>query len=97
MTRPYSMDLRERVVAAVAEGRSRRAVARLFRLGEATVPARRGAHLQKTYGPPRLQAFSAIQSGQSTPTYPVSEQCPGQDGDPRVLVLIKLPASSAIF
>lgn len=37
MTRPYSMDLRERVVAAVAEGRLRRAVARLFRLGEATV------------------------------------------------------------
>ncbi len=53
--------------------------------------------LSKTYGPPRLQAFSAIQSDQSTPTYPVSEQCPGQDGDPRVLVLIKLPASSAIF
>lgn len=51
----------------------------------------------KTYGPPRLQAFSATQSDQSTPTYPVSEQCPGQDGDPRVLVLIKLSASSAIF
>lgn len=37
MTRPYSMDLRERVVAAVDGGRSRRSVARLFRLGEATV------------------------------------------------------------
>ena len=37
MTRPYSMDLRERVVAAVDSGQSRRSVARLFRLGEATV------------------------------------------------------------
>ena len=37
MTRPYSMDLRERVVAAVRSGQSRRSVARLFRLGEATV------------------------------------------------------------
>ena len=37
MTRPYSMDLRERVVAAVDGGQSRRSVARLFRLGEATV------------------------------------------------------------
>ena len=37
MTRPYSMDLRERVVAAVDGGASRRSVARLFRLGEATV------------------------------------------------------------
>ena len=37
MTRPYSMDLRERVVAAVAAGQSCRAVARLFDLGPATV------------------------------------------------------------
>lgn len=37
MTRPYSMDLRERVVATVGSGQSRRSVARLFRLGEATV------------------------------------------------------------
>ena len=37
MTRPYSMDLRERVVAAVEAGQSRRAVARLFSLGPATV------------------------------------------------------------
>ena len=37
MTRPYSMDLRERVVAAVVGGQSRRSVARLFSLGEATV------------------------------------------------------------
>lgn len=37
MTRPYSMDLRERVVAAVHDGQSRRSAARLFRLGEATV------------------------------------------------------------
>ena len=37
MTRPYSLDLRERVVAAVEAGQSRRAVARLFNLGPATV------------------------------------------------------------
>ena len=37
MTRPYSMDLRERVVAAVAAGQSCRAVARLFDLGPATL------------------------------------------------------------
>ena len=37
MTRPYSMDLRERVVAAVEAGRSRRAVAKIFNLGPATV------------------------------------------------------------
>ena len=37
MTRPYSMDLRERVVAAVEGGLSRRAVAKLFQVGAATV------------------------------------------------------------
>ena len=37
MTKPYSMDLRERVVAAVQAGQSRRAVAKLFDLGPATV------------------------------------------------------------
>ena len=37
MTKPYSMDLRERVVAAVEAGQSRRAVARLFNLSPATV------------------------------------------------------------
>ncbi len=33
MGRPYSQDLRDRVVAAVAGGRSRRAVAALFQVG----------------------------------------------------------------
>ncbi len=37
MSRPYSMDLRERVVAAVEAGQSRRAAAKLFKLGAATV------------------------------------------------------------
>src|SRR5215213_6873816 len=36
-----------------------------------------------------------IQSDQSTPTYPVSGHRPGQDGDPRVPVLMTTPASSA--
>ena len=37
MTRPYSMDLRERAVALVQGGRSRRAVAELFGVGASTV------------------------------------------------------------
>ena len=51
----------------------------------------------KTYGPPRLQAISAIRSDQSASTYPACEHSSGQDGDPRVLVLINFTASSAIF
>ena len=52
---------------------------------------------QETYGPPRLHETSATWSGQSTPTHPVSGHRPGQDGDPRVLVLISMTASSATF
>lgn len=37
MARPYSQDLRERAVALVAAGHSRRAVARLLNLAESTV------------------------------------------------------------
>ena len=37
MAKPYSQDLRERAVAAVAEGRSRHAVAKLFRVSAASV------------------------------------------------------------
>lgn len=37
MSRPYSLDLRERAVALVARGRSRREVARLLGVGEASV------------------------------------------------------------
>jgi len=37
MPRPYSQDLRDRVVASVAGGRSRRATARMFRVSVATV------------------------------------------------------------
>jgi len=37
MARPYSLDLRERVVAAVADGRSCRAVAELFHVSVASV------------------------------------------------------------
>jgi transposase len=48
MTKPYSMDLRERVVAAVEAGQSRRAVAKLFNLGPATVV--RWVERQRTSG-----------------------------------------------
>ena len=37
MTRAYSLDFRQRAVALVAAGQSRRAVARLLRLGESSV------------------------------------------------------------
>jgi putative transposase len=37
MAGPYSQDLRERAVAAVKEGKSRREAARLFNLGASTV------------------------------------------------------------
>src|SRR5215475_2029229 len=37
MTRPYSIDLRERAVAAVGDGQSRRQVAKLFQVGESSV------------------------------------------------------------
>lgn len=37
MTRPYSLDLRERVVAFVGEGQSRRSAASLFKIGISTV------------------------------------------------------------
>jgi transposase len=53
--------------------------------------------LKKTYGPPRPQVVSAIRSEQSASTYPAHRQCRGQDGDPRVPVLISTTASSAIF
>ena len=46
----------------------------------------------KTYGPPRPQAISAIRSEQSASTYPACGHDPGQDGDPRVPVLINFPA-----
>ena len=37
MAKPYSQDLRERVVESVAQGRSRRATAKLFKVSIATV------------------------------------------------------------
>lgn len=37
MSRAYSLDLRQRAVALVASGQSRRAVARLLQLGESSV------------------------------------------------------------
>jgi transposase len=52
---------------------------------------------QKNVWPaPSASAFTT-RSDQSTPTYPVSRHRPGQDGDPRVLVLINTTASSPIF
>src|ERR687885_814201 len=49
----------------------------------------------KNLWPAPSASSSAIPSDQSTPTYPVSGHCPGQDGDPHVPVLITTTASSA--
>jgi tripartite-type tricarboxylate transporter receptor subunit TctC len=49
----------------------------------------------KNVWPAPSASSSTIQSDQSTPTYPVSGHRPGQDGDPRVPVLITTTASSA--
>lgn len=52
----------------------------------------------QTYGPPRRQAVCIERSEQSAKTYPAfRHRAVGQDGDPRVLVLIKGPASCAIL
>ena len=61
---------------------------------------RRVAHRTSRYKnlwPAPSASPSAIRSDQSTPTYPVSGHRPGQDGDPRVPVLITTTASSATF
>ena len=53
----------------------------------------------KTYGPPRLQGdLSSLAADQSASTYPASKgRPPGQDGDTRAPVLIKSPATDAVF
>jgi hypothetical protein len=51
----------------------------------------------KTYGPPHPQGVLAKCTERSASTYPAYRHRRGQDGDPRVLVLIKLTASRAIF
>lgn len=58
---------------------------------------RTAASLLQTYGPPRRQVVSVNQPEQSAQTYPAFRRAVGQDGEPRVLVLIKGPASKAIL
>ena len=163
MSRPYSLDLRERVVASVGEGQSRRAVAAVFKVGVATVVRwsqrsratgsaaakpmggkrpyllegerewllgrlaekpdltlhallaelrersvmvscdtlwrflRRQGISFKNVWPAPLQMICREHHDRSASTYPASGLDPGQDGDTRVPVLIKLAASGAIF
>jgi transposase len=52
---------------------------------------------KKRMARPVCKLISTTVTDQSTPTYPVSRLRPGQDGDPRVPVLINFTASSAIF
>src|SRR5579872_3283930 len=59
--------------------------------------ARLGLSFKKRMARPVRKGFSARRSGRSASTYPVSGQCPGQDGDSRALVLIRHPASLRRF
>jgi transposase len=51
----------------------------------------------KTYGPPRLQAILRFGLVSLRQRIRSQDHRPGQDGDPRIPVLIKLSASNAIF
>ena len=51
----------------------------------------------KNVWPAPLQVICREHHDQFASTYPASGLSPGQDGDTRVPVLIKLPASSAVF
>jgi hypothetical protein len=54
--------------------------------------------VSKTYGVPLRKWFSTSWSNQSASTYPVSGSIsPGQDGDPRILVLIRMSATIRHF
>jgi hypothetical protein len=53
-------------------------------------------HALQRMARPVCKSFLTSQSDQATSTYPVSGHRPGQDGDPRVPVLISIAASSAI-
>jgi hypothetical protein len=52
---------------------------------------------KKRMARPVCKRFLRSVSEQSASTYPACEHSSGQDGDPRVLVLINFTASSAIF
>jgi transposase len=94
VTRRFSVTVSERTIGKwLRQMELTRLQPRPFHPKKDELPSR----LLKTYGPPRLQVLSAIPSEQSASTYPALGLCPGQDGDPRAPVLIKVPASSAIF
>lgn len=57
---------------------------------------RAGLSVKKPMARPFCKRVEGWASDQSAQTYPVS-RCRGQDGSPRVPVLIKVPASSAVF
>jgi hypothetical protein len=69
----------------------------LVRIGDAVAVFAQGPiglwALSGTYGPPRRQAACSSWRDQSAPTYPVSGMNPGQDGGPRVPILIISSAS----
>src|SRR5262245_12253828 len=52
------------------------------------VPSRKKVVCAETYGPPRRQVVLRFSSRQSASTYPACGHSPGQDGEPRVPVLI---------
>lgn len=61
MTRPYSLDMRQRAVVLVEEGRSRRAVARLLGVGESSVI--RWTQRQRTEGSCEAKPMGGVRQG----------------------------------
>jgi len=84
------LEIQERLIANCGERFSSSVLWRFFDRHEFTL---------KTYGRPRLQGdLASLAADQSASTYPASKAPPpGQDGDTRAPVLIKVSASSAVF
>jgi hypothetical protein len=100
------VDVREQIIRRYSVELHERTVGKLLRRFGLTRLQPRPYHPKKdvaaqeafkTYGPPRPQAVSAYDPCQSASTYPACGHSPGQDGDPRVPVLIKLTASERHF
>jgi transposase len=62
-----------------------------------SIVANAGLSFKKRMARPVRKQFLRYESCQSASTYPACGHCPGQDGDPRVPVLIKLTASERHF
>jgi hypothetical protein len=83
------LEIQERLIANCGERFSSSVLWRFFDRHELT--------FKNVWPAPFARGLSRVAADQSASTYPASEIPPGQDGDTRAPVLIKLPASSAVF